>query len=267
MTHERSQIRSVLQARSTLAGLLGFLGSALVGAAGAAGPKEGCLCARGIIRPVQQAAIATELVAVVSKIGFEEGERFKTGDLLVAFDCRKHRAEHASLLAQHREMKSALESNQYLERHKAIGKHDLEISLARVDKAAAEAEALRVRLDLCEIKAPFNGRIAELTINQFEIPAAGRAFLTIIEDGKLRIELILPSNWLRWLREAARFEFEVDETKSILAGRVVRIGAAVEGVSQTIKVIGEFDAHGPGTPGILPGMSGTARFSRTDGEE
>jgi RND family efflux transporter MFP subunit len=258
------QFTSIPNARRTTAGLIAFLASVLGGAADAAGPKDGCLCARGIIRPVHQASIATELVAVVSKIGFEEGERFKAGDLLVAFDCRKHRAEHASLLAQHREMKSALESNQYLERHKAIGKHDLEISQARVDKAAAEAEALRVRLDLCEIKAPFDGRVAELTINQYEIPAAGRAFLNIIEDGKLRIELIIPSHWLRWLRNGAAFDFEVDETKSTLPARVARIGAAVEGVSQTIKVIGEFDTAGAG---ILSGMSGTARFSRTDGEE
>jgi membrane fusion protein, multidrug efflux system len=264
MKYALRTVYPISKARHTVAGLLCFLSAAVMGSAYAAGPKGGCLCARGIIRPVHQASIATELVAVVSKIAFEEGDRFKAGDLLIAFDCRKHRAEHASLLAQHREMKSALESNQYLERHKAIGKHDLEISQARVDKAAAEAEALRVRLDLCEIRAPFNGRIAELTINQFEIPSTGRPFLTIIEDGKLRIELILPSSWLRWLRDGAEFDFEVDETKSTLPGRVVRIGAAVEGVSQTIKVIGEF---GTAAPGILTGMSGTARFSRTDGEE
>jgi membrane fusion protein, multidrug efflux system len=251
------------KARRPNAGLLAIFAAALLGPANAAGPRDGCLCARGLVRPVQQASLATELVAVVSKIGFEEGERFKTGDLLVAFDCRRHRAEHASAAALHREMKSSLESNQYLERHKAIGKHDLEISQARVDKAGAEAEAMKVRLDMCEVRAPFDGRVAELTIHQHEIPAAGRPFLTIIEDGKLRIELILPSTWLRWLREGEPFDFEIDETKTTFAGRVSRIGAAVEGVSQTIKVLGEFEKT---SPDILSGMSGTARFSRTDGE-
>ena len=42
-------------------------------------------------------------------------------------------------------MRLTLDSNVHLEKHQAIGRHDVEISKSRVAKAAAEAEALPVQ--------------------------------------------------------------------------------------------------------------------------
>ena len=51
------------------------------------------LPARGVIRPVHKATIATDLLARVSELPLKEGDRFAAGDLLVAFDCRRYEAE------------------------------------------------------------------------------------------------------------------------------------------------------------------------------
>ncbi len=217
---------------------------------------------RGVVRPLRQATIATEIVARVETIGFREGERFKKGQLLIAFDCRRHMAELASAEAQHQEMKVALETNAFLEKRNAGSRQDLEIAKARAAKAAADADGLRVRLDQCMIKAPFDGRVAELTINEHEMPVSGKPLIAILADGELEIDLILPSDWLGWLKEKMEFSFIVDETGRGYQGEVVRIGAAVDTISQTIKITGRFrnvDAA------VLPGMSGAATFSNTGG--
>ena len=219
---------------------------------------------RGVVRPQRQATISTDFQASVAAAKFKEGDRFRKGDVLIEFDCRRHQAELAAAEAQTLEMRLALENNVTLDKYKAVGKSDLEISRARVKRTEADASGLRARLDQCKVVAPFDGRIAELGIHEHEMPAPGKPFLTIIEDQKLEIELIVPSEWLKWLKPETTFVFAIDETLSAFPARVSRIGAAVDPVSQTVKVMGFFDADAAAS-GILSGMSGAAQFDEPRG--
>ncbi len=212
---------------------------------------------RGILAPASEAVFTTDLNAPVSKIGFKEGETFKSGEVLIAFDCRRQRAELASLKAQHREMEFALKGNQFLHRRGAAGKIELEVSRARADRAAQDAKALEVRLERCVIAAPFDGKVRGLGINEHETPVANRPILEIITADKVELQLIVPSLWLSWLTIDTTFAFTVDETARTYDARVIRIGAAVDPVSQTITVIGAMTS---GTSGVRAGMSGAATF-------
>jgi RND family efflux transporter MFP subunit len=214
---------------------------------------------RGLVRPLNQATVATELSARVAVVGFREGERFSKGDLLIGFDCERQQAEHAAASAQHREMQIALESASYLDKRGAVGRFDVEVSRARLDKAAAEVAALAARLKLCEIRAPFDGRVAERLIHAHEMPVSGKPLLVIVDEAAFEIELIVPSLWLRSLTVRTPFRFSVDELGETFPAIVIRIGAAVDPVSQTAKVIGVFNEK-PGK--VLPGMSGGALFER-----
>jgi membrane fusion protein, multidrug efflux system len=218
--------------------------------------------ARGIVRAIDQAELSTDLAARVAKIGFREGEAFKAGDLLIAFDCERYRAEAQSAEAVWREMKVTLDSNQHLEKFRAVGKADVEISKARVSKAEAETRSLQSRVAQCEITAPFDGRVAALLVNAHEQPQAGKPFMTIVGVGRLEIELIAPSQWLSWMKPGQDFEFFVDETKQIYSAKIARLGASVEAVSQMVKVIAVFSTAGAD---VLPGMSGEARFNQPGG--
>lgn len=217
---------------------------------------------RGVIRALDQAALSTELQARAATIGFREGEAFKKGDLLIAFDCERYRAETQSAEAVAREMQLTLNSNQQLEKFSAVGKHDVEISRARVDKAEAEARSLKGRLQYCEVYAPYDGRVAELTINQFEQPQPNKPFLVIVGNSRLEVEIIVPSHWLSWIKPGAPLAFQVDETQRTYNAKVVRIGATVDAVSQMVKVIAKFDDQ---VMDVLPGMSGAAQFVRPNG--
>lgn len=213
---------------------------------------------RGVARAVEQATISIDLQVRVGKIGFLDGERFKKGDILVDFDCRKQRAELAAADAQRLEMQLTLDNNLALQRAQAVGRHDLEISRARLAKASAEVEALKARVDLCRLSAPFDGRVAELSINAHETPQPGKPFISIVAEGPLEIDLVLPSDWLRWLKAGAQFRFTVDETKTTYTARLLRLGATVDAISQTVKAVAVFD---DATGNVLPGMSGTAEFN------
>lgn len=217
---------------------------------------------RGVVRAVDQTAFSTDLGARVVAVHVREGERFKSGQALIEFDCRKPRAEAAGAEAVHREMQLTLDSNKHLERHQAIGRHDVEISKARVAKAAAEAEALKARLDQCVVMAPFDGRVAVLGVQPHEVPAGGKPFLAIVGAERLEIELIVPSSWLTWLKLGDSFTFAIDETARSYPMTIARLGATVDPVSQMIKVIAVMARS---AEEILPGMSGSAYFKPVNG--
>lgn len=236
------------------AGAVLLIGSAIgtqTGADTAAGSK---LPVRGIVRPVNQAAIAVDLPIRVSKLHFREAQDFKKGQTLVTFDCERLLAEHAAAEAVHKEMRLGLESQVYLEARGAVGKLDLEIARARVDKARAEASGLGARLKQCTVVAPFDGRVVELKINEHEIPTNGQPFISIVDETAFEIDMIVPSTWLKSLAPGTSFTFTVDETELSYRVVVLRMGASVDPVSQTVKVIAGFSAP---DGRVLSGMSGT----------
>jgi membrane fusion protein, multidrug efflux system len=212
---------------------------------------------RGVVRSANEAIISTDLSALITKVGFKEGEKFNTGDLLIALDCRRLHAELASAKAHHREMKVASTASLFLKKRNASSSQDVEITRAKTDQAQAKIEAILAQIDRCKIIAPYDGRVAELGVHQHEMSVAGKPLLTIVSHQQPKMELIVPSTWLRWLKAGARFRFHVDETDRQHIGQITRLGASVDTVSQTIKVFARFVNS---TPDILPGMSGTAEF-------
>ena len=213
---------------------------------------------RGVVRAVRQATISSEFALRTIDVPFREGDSFKRGDLLIAFDCRRQTAEHNAAAAAYRESTLNLESNVFLDRHNAVGKNDVEISRARSAKTLAEMQSLHARLEDCSFKAPFDGRIVELTVRVHERTVPQRAFLSIIDDSNLEIEAIVSSAMLSAIAPGVAFSFKLDE----LGGRsvdaeIASIAAVVDPISKTVKVIGVIKER---AAGILAGMSGTAHF-------
>lgn len=243
---------AILSCAFALGGIgLGFAQSAGAGAD---------LRARGVVRSLGEASIASELPARIIALPFREGESFFKGDRLVEFDCIRFSAEVAGLQAERAAAQAAHDGNLDMQRFKAIGARDIAISKARLDKASADLEAGQARLSACVIVAPFDGAVVEKIANVHEISSPSAPLLRVVDVSRLEIELIAPSRWLGWAKEGDLFEFEVDETGQTHRARVTRLGPVVEPVSQTVKMFGVFVDS---AADIRPGMSGTTRFGRT----
>ena len=212
---------------------------------------------RGIVRSAQQSSISSELTARVDQIAFREGEQFFKGDLLIRLDCRRLIAEWESAEAFKREMDLALKSATYLLDQRIGSKHKVDTAKARVDRAKAELRAMASRVDQCEIRAPYDGLVANVTVREHEMSNTGKPLVSIVSFNNPRLELIVPSNWLTWLKRDMDFDFSVDETQTTHRATVKRVSATVDSVSQTVKIYAQFKTN---PMDILPGMSGTAKF-------
>jgi len=212
---------------------------------------------RGIVRAMDKALIASELIARVDKIPFRDGQSFNKGDVIIAFDCARYNAELRSASAETRAARHTLNANLKLQKHKAIGSSEVEISRAKFDQAESHMQALKVRTRQCKIRAPYNGRVVKNLINEHEMPKANEPLIEIVGDTDLEIDLLVPSNWLVWLKPGTKFEFFVDEVQHSFHASVVRLGAVVDPISQTARLSGVFLED---RAAVLPGMSGTAHF-------
>ncbi|WP_448191405.1 efflux RND transporter periplasmic adaptor subunit [Azospirillum sp. sgz301742] len=215
---------------------------------------------RALIEARRHAVLSAEIPGRIARLAVEAGERFKAGDVLVAVDCSSYQAELDAARAQLNAAEVTARVNRRLASLRSIGEAEVQLADAKAQVARADVRKSELQTRRCEIKAPFDGRIVERRIQEHESVPAGAPLLEILSDRDLKVELIVPSAWLVWMKPGQRFELRVDETGATLPGEVVQPGAKVDPASQSVKVTAWLLCEsGPGN-GLIAGMSGTAVF-------
>lgn len=214
---------------------------------------------RGVIKAAEEATLGSRMTARIVAMPYRVGARFSQGATLVSLDCSQLRAQLAAANAATAAYQTTYETNVELDQYKAIGTSEVAVSKANVGKARAEGAAIAAQMGDCAIRAPFSGTVVEEIAHRGEVAASGQPLLKLQSGGALEAELIVPSDWLTWVKPGLEFGFKIDETGESVTGVVKRLGASVDPVSKTIRITGDLL---PGQGTVLPGMSGTAHFKR-----
>ena len=216
------------------------------------------LSARGVLRPGQTAEIAAGMSGKLTSAPYRAGQYFKKGAVLAKFDCTRQEAELSALSRAHQTLSLKHENISELYQAGAAGELERSIAQSEMNQAAAERDVIKARLSDCVVTAPFAGYVSVQHVAAFETPAINAPLYSILRAGSLEVSVIAPSAWMRWVKSGTRFDFTVDETGQSFKAKVVRTGAAVDPVSQTI----ELTARPTGKVGrSLAGMSGVAKFA------
>lgn len=212
---------------------------------------------RGLLKPIHEATLSSEILAKIVDMPFKVGKHFKKGEVLVRFDCSRYKAEHSAAQAEFAAHKKTSENNEELATYNAVATLQLEVSKLETAKAEAQMSVANTVLSACNITAPWNGRVVETIANEHETIAPGKELLRILDDSILEIEVLAPSKWLTTLKIGTPFSFSVDETGKEYQAKLTAIGSKVDPVSQTVQLIGTLDNQ---HAGLLAGMSGSAKF-------
>ncbi len=215
---------------------------------------------RAVLKANAAATISVAISARVLTLPFREGQSFNKGDELLTFSCDRYIADLRAKVAAFKARSLVAKNNTRLLRHQAVGRNELAVSISQMAEAEAVRDGQAALVRQCKIMAPYDGKMVERLINPHEIPAPNQPLFKIIDRSQVDVKLIVPSNWLGWLKPETRFDVRLDETGDVLRAKVTRLGAVVDAVSQTVKVTGALLAP---SKKVLPGMSGTATFSYT----
>ncbi|CAK0751967.1 putative RND family efflux transporter, MFP subunit [Azospirillaceae bacterium] len=214
---------------------------------------------RAVIKARHQATLSSEIAGRITRLSLREGDRFTKGDKLVEFDCEALLATLGVVKSSLGRAQARLEGLSGLAAHHAAGSMDLALARADLEKARFEVRGASVAVDHCAITAPFSGLVVELKARVYETVAPNTPLLTILNDSGLEVSLVFPPTWLAWLKLGQRFSLDIDETRQVHIGKIVRLGAQIDPISQTIAAYGELDTV---DRTIISGMSGTVRFVR-----
>lgn len=188
---------------------------------------------------IRQTTLSSELAAKIDRIAVKEGERFKEGQVLVAFDCVIQRAqldEAAAVLSAADRAKAV--HKRLLELNSA-GQLETEKAISDAAVAQAKVHSARAVLSKCAIQAPFPGRVVEQKAQAHQYVQAGQPILEILDDSAIEAEFIVPSSWVRTIKPGAAIRVSVEETAQTYDARIIRVGAKVDAASHSIKVVAE----------------------------
>jgi membrane fusion protein, multidrug efflux system len=201
--------------------------------------------------------ISSEVEGKIAQLPLKEGDAFKRGQLLVGFDCTMYEAQLRKVAATADAAAKVYAVNQKLSTMHSVGELDVEQAKAKAKESEAEAAYVRATVSRCQVNAPFSGRVAKRVASQYEYVPAGKPLLQIVDTEDLELKLIVPSAWLTWLRAGTALQVHLDDLNADYAASVIRLGARVDAVSQTLEVSARIKGK---HPELLPGMSGWVRF-------
>ncbi len=208
---------------------------------------------RAQIKARQSTQISSEMNARISQLKLRDGDRFSEGQTLVSFHCSLEEAQLNKARATLEKAVKTYEVKQRLEELHSIGALELAVAKAEQGEAKAEMQVSEAVLSRCVIKAPFSGKVTDVTAKPYQSVKIGDPLLEILDDKDLEIEFMAPSKSLSNLELGKHFQVAINETNKSYAAEITRLGGKVDPVSQTIKVYGRIiDKAGE----LLPGMSG-----------
>lgn len=214
---------------------------------------------RAQLSPRRYTTLAAEIGARVQRLTVREGSAIRAGELLVEFDCSLQQAQFERAQATLGAAEKQLATQRRLVELNATGRQELDQAEAEVGKTRAEMSQIKVQLGKCRITSPFSGRVAEQKVREQQYAQPGQALLEILDDSVLEVEFIMPSRWLAQVRAGSDVRIAVDETGREYPAKVQRVGARVDPVSQSIKVVAAIN----GRPAeLVAGMSGRVLVQR-----
>lgn len=206
----------------------------------------------------EHVAIAAGMDGRIERLTVREGDRFRKGQLLIAFDCMSEegvleRSRASCVLA---EKNASIQERLY--DLGASSKVELSTARAERDKAAAEKKIASAAMRRCSIIAPFSGGVSELKVQRYQTVKKGEPLMRLVNTGDLELQMFVPSKWLSRMRPGRRFKVHIDELGNDYDAEVRSTGAWIDAVSQSVAIFARFVVP---APELLPGMSGYAIFN------
>jgi len=210
-----------------------------------------------VIKAPNTAVLSSQSEGLIKQVYVQEGDSFRQGDILLSLDCTLQNASLAKAKAHYNYADKEYQSIKALAKLNSASEMQIALGKSEFDKAAADLLTSRYYSRQCLINAPYDGSVVRSWVNPHENIEAKGKLLEIVNNGQLVAEFLAPSSLLTSLEPGKPIELRVNETQQSYGATITRVVPHIDSVTQTIKVIGTFDAV---QPELWSGMSGWVVF-------
>ncbi len=232
---------------------------------------------RVVFFPYREAILSSRIDGVVQENKLIIGQKFKRGDLLVTLDPTQYQIEIERVNAMMSEqiiLRDFAKEAQVIQEdlYKQSMTSELEIKKAKLDVNTAEARIKATQVNLkdaqtqltyCQIRAPFDGRIEEISTRSFETLKAGQPLMKIIDDNQLKATMFVPVSMLDKMKLGTEITVTCTDINpaQTLKGVVYEIATHADHRSNTIEI----RVLVPNKDGkVTAGMIGEFKYARPE---
>jgi RND family efflux transporter MFP subunit len=214
----------------------------------------------GSIQPERKADLRAEIPAVVMAVHKENGQPVQKGDLLVRLDDTSIRDGLVSAQEAERAASQAFDQAQrQAQRMKTLREQgmssaqqleDAEIrrNTTQSDLSAARARLVSARQQLqrTEVRAPFDGIVAERKVSAGDTAQVGKELLKVIDPRSLRFDGLVSSDAIQSVKVGQNVQFRVNGYgKQEFGGRVKFVSPTANPMTRQVEVIVEIAGDAP----------------------
>lgn len=213
-----------------------------------------------VVKSEDAVILSSQKSGKLMKLHVKEGQSFKAGQALLSFDCAIDEAELSKAGAQYSYARKQLSSNRQLSKLNSVSELEVAMSEAELMKAKADVAIRTKEVDLCTLKAPYDGQLTQWHVRAHQTVEASAQLVSIVNNSNLIVEFILPSSMLGTVAQGSPLSVRINELGREYAAQVDRVVPQVDSVSRTIRVIARFDQP---AAELWSGMSGEAKLRQS----
>jgi membrane fusion protein (multidrug efflux system) len=208
--------------------------------------------ALGTARANEAIEVTARTTSIVTRINFREGQRVRTGDVLLELDNRQESADLSLAEAQLKQAENQYQRSRALAATQAVSAADLDQLEANVLVAKAQARGASARFDRLSIRAPFAGTIGLRKVSLGDLVGPDTVITTLDDTGTIKLEFGIPEAFVGDLRPGMTITADTTVYPDRrFKGTVASIDSRVDPVTRAVTVI----ATVPNGDGLLkPGM-------------
>ena len=230
----------------------------------------------GSVVAKQGAVISARISGYITDLMVNAGDSVKAGEDLMHIDTKELTqketeagADLESAKADFANAKRDFERYGPLLESKAVSKQQYdevgrkyEVAQARHQRAQATLDQVRTQLSYGDIKAPFDGTIADKTANVGDLAMPGRQLLTIYMPGTLELVAPVAEQYSRYVKPGTLVDVTIP---SIEVSQTTSLREVVPQTNEQTKTI-TVKAPLTDAQGLVPGAYGTLTFATTSSE-
>jgi RND family efflux transporter MFP subunit len=206
----------------------------------------------------EHAVFNAEVDGCIVALSARDGQQVKAGEVLLRQECSASEAELDSAIQLHHHAEETLAAHEWLLLMGA-GSH-LEALMARVahDTAQANVQIVEHAVRKCSVKSSFEGRVLNVAVREQQCIRVGQPLFEVMDDSRLEVVFQLPVSQLKHARLDSVASVRIKHTGQTYPVRIIRHGARVDPLTQSLRVIAAIDGS---FPALMAGMDGSLQLS------
>jgi membrane fusion protein (multidrug efflux system) len=193
----------------------------------------------GTLRALREVKIYTQEEGRITALPVYEGDRVKTGDVVVRLDDALIRAQLARAAATHKQAEQNLNRLKELRGKKLVSEDEYARAQTQLEVSGADEQLLKTRLGYTTIESPLNGVVSERLSEPGNVAERNQHLLTISDPSSLVTELPVSELILPYLAVGDVARVSIDALGDrVYEGHIIRIYPTLDPVTRrgTIEV-------------------------------